>query len=157
MNSHDTIVAIRYALYSYPEQIYFNRRTDFMKMSLLWGLVLVLASLPQLALSIESLRGDNPIEDISEITVWKRVPPDFQTFETAYEQRAPLISHFVEGYKITRQSNDCLDCHDTIHFTDGDGNALSKIDSRHYFCLQCHVPQVDADSLKENYFESAND
>jgi cytochrome c-type protein NapB len=130
-----------------------------MKKSLLWGFVLVLGSLPQLALSepIESLRGDNAIKDMSEITVWNRVSSDFQTFELAYEQQPPLIRHFVEGYKITRQSNDCLNCHETNHFIDGNGNVLDKIDRRHYFCLHCHVPQVDADPLKENFFEPAND
>jgi cytochrome c-type protein NapB len=35
---------------------------------------------------------------------------------------------------------------------DSDGNVLSNVAPRRYFCLQCHVPQTDAAPIVENTF-----
>ncbi|EDN72377.1 periplasmic nitrate reductase beta subunit [Beggiatoa sp. SS] len=140
-----------------------------MKKSFVFGLVFVLGTLsyvPQLAFSeeegkVESLRGDHPISELSAITEWKRVPSDFQTFLPAYEQQAPLIPHFIEGYKITLEGNKCLTCHkktlSPTHLKDRNGKVLDTVDNRLYFCTLCHVSQVDAQPLIDNTFESAND
>ena len=136
-----------------------------MKMKKLFLLKLVLAlsisSLSQLAFSesgavdVESLRDGNAVENMSEKADGKKVPTDFQKFERAYEQQPPLIRHFIEGFKITSQLNDCQNCHES-HFEDGNGN-LDKINNWYYFCTQCHVSQVTDEPLRDNTFESVSE
>jgi len=144
-----------------------------MKMKKLFLLKLVLAlsisSLSQLAFSesgavdVESLRDGNAVENMSEKADGKKVPTDFQKFERAYEQQPPLIRHFIEGFKITSQLNDCLNCHESklrdagYHFKDGKGNVLNEINNWYYFCTQCHVSQVTDEPLRDNTFESVSE
>jgi cytochrome c-type protein NapB len=40
------------------------------------------------------------------------------------------------------------------HYRDRDGTKLPNISARRYFCLQCHVPQFDAEPLVGNTFKS---
>ena len=133
----------------------------FMKKSFLLKLVLALSlfSLSQFAFSeeVKSLRDDN-IETLSEKADWKKVPTDFQHFERAYEEQPPLIRHFIEGFTITSQLNDCLECHSpSSHFTDGDDDVLSEISNRYYFCTQCHVSQITEEPLRNNTFENGSE
>ncbi|MCL2876335.1 MAG: nitrate reductase cytochrome c-type subunit [Betaproteobacteria bacterium] len=80
----------------------------------------------------------------------------------------PLVSHAVDEYPVTRDINKCLDCHSVenykkekatrvskTHFEGADGKTLSSISSRRHFCLQCHVPQIDAKPLVTNTFQRA--
>ncbi len=138
-----------------------------MKKSFVFGLVIALgtsAYVPQTLSEeegkVESLRGERPILEISAITEWKNVPSDLQTFLPAYEQQPPLTRHFIEGYKITLEFNECLTCHDSkirgTHFKDRNGNVLDTVDGWHYFCTSCHASQVDAEPLIDNTFESAS-
>jgi cytochrome c-type protein NapB len=82
-----------------------------------------------------------------------------------YLQQPPLIPHKVEGYRINIKHNKCLSCHSwqnykqhratkisQTHFESRDGIAMSNVSARRYFCLQCHVPQVNAQPLVENQF-----
>ena len=39
------------------------------------------------------------------------------------------------------------------HFETRDGMTLSDVSPRRYFCLQCHVPQVNASPLVDNTFD----
>lgn len=143
-----------------------------MKKLFLLKLVLALSllfSLSQLAFSesgtvdVKSLRDGYIIENLSEEADWKKVPTHSQNFERAYEKQPPLINHFIEGFTITSQLNDCLDCHETglrntvSHFTDGKGNVLNEMDNRHYFCIQCHVSQVVEEPLRNNTFENGSE
>ena len=83
-----------------------------------------------------------------------------------YVQQPPLVPHKVEGYAITKNFNKCMDCHSwtryketgatkvsLTHFKTRDGQELSNISPRRYFCLQCHVPQADAKPLVGNTFK----
>lgn len=83
-----------------------------------------------------------------------------------YVQQPPLVPHKVEGYAITKNFNKCMDCHSwtryketgatkvsLTHFKTRDGQELSNISPRRYFCLQCHVPQADAKPLVGNTFQ----
>lgn len=85
-----------------------------------------------------------------------------------YVQQPPLVPHKVEGYAITKNFNKCMDCHSwtrykesgatkvsLTHFKTRDGQELSNISPRRYFCLQCHVPQADAKPLVGNTFQRA--
>ena len=42
------------------------------------------------------------------------------------------------------------------HYLDRDGKELPSISTRRYFCLQCHVPQFDAEPLVQNTFKPAD-
>lgn len=83
-----------------------------------------------------------------------------------FVQQPPLIPHSTRGYTVTMNFNKCLDCHawsrvkesgatkiSVTHFKDRDGQEMSSISPRRYFCLQCHVPQSDAAPLVGNSFK----
>ncbi len=83
-----------------------------------------------------------------------------------FVQQPPLIPHTIKGYNITKNFNKCLDCHawarakesgatkiSGTHFKDRDGQELSSLSPRRYFCSQCHVPQSDAKPLVGNTFK----
>jgi cytochrome c-type protein NapB len=85
-----------------------------------------------------------------------------------YVQQPPLIPHVTENYQITTNFNKCMDCHSwtryketgatkvsLTHFKTRDGQELSNISPRRYFCTQCHVPQTDARPLVGNTFKKA--
>lgn len=85
-----------------------------------------------------------------------------------YVQQPPLIPHVTENYQITANFNKCMDCHSwtrykeagatkvsLTHFKTRDGQELSNISPRRYFCTQCHVPQTDAKPLVGNNFKKA--
>lgn len=85
-----------------------------------------------------------------------------------YVQQPPLIPHVTDGYQITANFNKCMDCHSwtryketgatkvsLTHFKDREGQELSNISPRRYFCTQCHVPQTDARPLVGNTFKKA--
>jgi len=144
-----------------------------MKKSLVLGLVVTIGTLsfPQAVLSqpeaeLQSLRGSLSIDDTSQQATWKSVGPDSEPIMRNYVHQPPLIPHTVEKYHITKRYNKCLSCHSwanyqkanatkvsSTHFMDRDGYILANIAPRHYFCHQCHVPQVDAQPLVENVFE----
>lgn len=93
---------------------------------------------------------------------------DSVPIERDYVQQPPLIPHKVDGYNVTMKYNKCMDCHSwtryketgatkvsLTHFKTRDGQELSNISPRRYFCQQCHVPQVDAKPLVANKFKPA--
>lgn len=76
-----------------------------------------------------------------------------------YKGAPPLVPHGVEGLSITRETNDCLNCH--LEGTDlGDRHVATKVPPSHfvnaftkekktdtvvgmrYQCLACHAPQA---------------
>jgi cytochrome c-type protein NapB len=86
--------------------------------------------------------------------------------ERDFTQQPPLISHAVDNYPIRKNFNKCMDCHSwdnyrrenatkvpQTHFQTADGQELTNISPRRYFCLQCHVPQVDAKPLIANTYQ----
>jgi cytochrome c-type protein NapB len=83
-----------------------------------------------------------------------------------FTQQPPLVSHAVDTYPVTLKFNKCLDCHSweryreekatkvsQTHFKTSTGEELSTVSPRRYFCLQCHVPQVDAKPLVANTYQ----
>ncbi|MCL2076439.1 MAG: nitrate reductase cytochrome c-type subunit [Betaproteobacteria bacterium] len=85
-----------------------------------------------------------------------------------FTDQPPLVSHAVDKYTITINANKCMDCHSlenyrkekttrvpTSHFVSADGKTLPNLSPRRYFCVQCHVPQVDAKPLVANTFQRA--
>ena len=114
---------------------------------------------------IQSLRGD--VVDTQSVTpkiqrYFKDQPP----MDRDYLQQPPLIPHKVDGYIVNIKHNKCLSCHSwsnykqhratkisQTHFESRDGAVMANVSARRYFCMQCHVPQVDAVPLVENTFE----
>jgi cytochrome c-type protein NapB len=117
--------------------------------------------------AVKPIRGDTPIPETNPADVYRMERHD-RALPRAFEKQPPVIPHNVKGYQITRNVNMCMTCHsrkvakDTgatpvgqSHYMDRDDNKLANVSARRYFCLQCHVPQFDADPLVENTFQPA--
>ena len=87
-----------------------------------------------------------------------------------YPEQPPVIPHSIDGYQLTLNTNRCMDCHkreftegsgapmiSVTHFQDRDGQVLSDVTPRRYFCTACHVQQTDARPLVPNSFQDAKD
>lgn len=109
-----------------------------------------------------SLRGDSPLSADSKEVVDKEWRDGEGKVMRNYPQQPPLVPHTIENYSITLKNNDCLMCHNwnselpgatkvgVSHFVNRDGQALSSISPRRYFCIQCHVPQRNVKPLVSN-------
>lgn len=86
-----------------------------------------------------------------------------------YPMQPPTIPHKIDNYLVNLNANKCLSCHSrsqteasqapmvsVTHFMNRDGNFLADVSPRRYFCLQCHVPQVDAQPLVGNDFKDVD-
>ena len=146
-----------------------------MKNSILAGLILMSSSLLLSTsagagagtVEVNSLRGESDIDAPSNQVVIKRNISDQTPIAREYVQQPPLIPHKTKGYKINLKFNKCLTCHSwsnyqksgatkvsLTHFSGRDGEAMSNVAPRRYFCNQCHVPQANAKPLVENSFQS---
>ena len=116
---------------------------------------------------VTSLRGDRAGES-NEATVLKKVPKSQNKLALEYVNQPPLIPHSTDQVQLNPSNNGCLECHDVntyrkanaprvspTHYMDRDNKMLYEVAPRRYFCLQCHVTQVDADPLVENEFKPA--
>jgi len=141
-----------------------------MKNSILAGLILisssVLISTSSAAAEVSSLRGSSEIDAPSNQVEIKRNINDQAPITREYVQQPPLIPHQTKGYKINLKFNKCLTCHSwanykragatkisQTHFADRDGEDMSNVAPRRYFCNQCHVPQANTKPLVENSFQ----
>jgi len=115
---------------------------------------------------LKSLRGNTDIQQSSITPTQKRWQSDRESVDRAFVHQPPIIPHKTLGYQINKKSNKCLTCHSwanykeagatkmsMTHFTDRDGNDLSNVSARRYFCTQCHVPQVDSKPLVGNVYQ----
>ena len=95
-----------------------------------------------------------------------RYGPDTSALPRDFVQQPPLIPHTIKGYTVTKNFNKCLDCHawaraketgatkiSVTHFKTREGEELSSVSPRRYFCNQCHVSQTDAKPLIGNTFK----
>lgn len=118
---------------------------------------------------VSSLRGTHDLDSVKTAEDMKRVPRDRETYDRDYLHQPPLIPHQIRGYKVNTNSNKCLSCHSwnnykasgatkisLTHFETRDGQQLSDVSPRRYFCSQCHVPQADAKPLVDNSFKSVD-
>lgn len=139
------------------------------------ALLLTAAAVPAMTLEAQtlepqSLRGDTPMEEAAPAPEVKQQNVDPNRFSRAYRQQPPLIPHKIDRYQINVKVNQCLRCHDwpynveegapkvsETHYIDRDGVALDRVARTRWFCNQCHVPQVNAQSLVDNSFKSAID
>jgi cytochrome c-type protein NapB len=119
---------------------------------------------------VQSLRGTVNLDSKSQKPILKKLQADRDPIQRDYVQQPPLVPHKVDGYRINLKSNKCLSCHSwtnykrvgatkvsQTHFSNRNGNVQANVAARRYFCLQCHVPQVNAQPLVENTFKSVSD
>lgn len=116
--------------------------------------------------AVSSLRGATDINQDSSAPAAKKYNKDEEPIARDYVQQPPLIPHKITNYRINLKSNKCMSCHSwtnyreagatkisQTHFESRDKNVLANVSARRYFCTQCHVPQVGAKPLVENYFQ----
>lgn len=139
-------------------------KKNSMKLLILLGLVCM--AFPSYAEEVKSLRGTRDLDAGSEPPEIKRLIADDRPIPRDFVQQPPLIPHKIDGYHIDKNYNKCLSCHSwanykqakatkvpPTHFQDRDGNERANLSPGRYFCVQCHVPQLDTAPLVENEFE----
>ncbi|WP_117233903.1 nitrate reductase cytochrome c-type subunit [Vibrio maerlii] len=117
---------------------------------------------------VESLRGGSQLEDTRPADSFKKYPRE-QTVQDSYVYQPPLIPHSIRSYEVSLNANKCLACHSwknakdmgatkisVTHYINREDAVLADMSPRRYFCLQCHVPQADAQPLIENNFEAVD-
>ncbi len=101
-------------------------------------------------------------------------PGESQVLPRAYPGAPPLIPHEVSEFlPITREDNQCVDCHATdegesggpppmppSHYIDmrgAPGVVRETIAGARFVCTTCHVPQATLSPLVGNAFDKASD
>jgi cytochrome c-type protein NapB len=113
-----------------------------------------------------SLRGLTQLDVTKKADPFKRIPKDRSPFVSDYVYQPPLIPHRIRGYEISTNANKCLSCHSfkrardsgatkisVTHYGTREGQVLSDVSPRRYFCLQCHVTQADTALLVDSDFK----
>ena len=113
-----------------------------------------------------SLRGLTELDTTRKADRFKPVPKDRAPYVSDYVYQPPLIPHKIRGYELATNANKCLSCHSfrksvesgatkisVTHYETREGQSLSDVSPRRYFCLQCHVVQTDTRELIENDFQ----
>jgi len=114
----------------------------------------------------QPLRGKVSVPETNPSEIYKMERHD-RILPRIHAWQPPIIPHNIKGYQITKNVNMCMVCHaaknaprtgatpvGASHYLDRDGKKLENISTRRYFCLQCHVPQFDAEPLVDNTFKS---
>jgi cytochrome c-type protein NapB len=116
----------------------------------------------------QTLRDNAALTELSpkpEIKRWE----DSKPIERNYAKQPPVIPHTTKGYVINLKFNKCLTCHSDknapisgappvgkSHYSDRNTQLTTKISGRRYFCVQCHVPQMETELLVPNDFQLEN-
>ena len=116
-----------------------------------------------------SLRGLTQLDVTRPADDFKQVPKDHKPFISNYVYQPPLIPHKIRGYELSTNANKCLSCHSfknapesgatkisVTHYATREGQVLSDVSPRRYFCLQCHVVQTDTEALIENSYQGVD-
>ena len=116
-----------------------------------------------------SLRGMTELDATRAADLFKQIPKDRKPYVSDYIYQPPLIPHQIRHYELSTNANKCLSCHSfknsvasgatkisVTHYATREGRVLSDVSPRRYFCLQCHVSQVDADALVPNNFKAVD-
>jgi cytochrome c-type protein NapB len=118
-----------------------------------------------LAQEVKPIRGPVPIPETNPSDAYRTLKND-RLVPRNHRWQPPVIPHNVKGYQITTNVNTCMVCHSRSaapqtgatpvaksHYLDRNGKELQNVSTQRYFCLQCHVPQADADPLVANTFK----
>ena len=120
------------------------------------------------AAGVESLRQDNPIPEAGMEGGLYRVKESDRKFKRDFPTQPPMVPHMIDKYEISKDKNECLDCHgmenyieeeatkiSQTHYVGREGHhQMSSPDAGRWNCNQCHVTQTDADPLVDNDFAS---
>ena len=114
---------------------------------------------------LSSLQGLTELDQTRAADPFKPLPRDRSPYPSDYVYQPPLIPHSIRGYELSTNANKCLSCHSfkraaesgatkisVTHYETREGQVLSDVSPRRYFCLQCHVVQSDAPALVGNDF-----
>ena len=117
---------------------------------------------------LESLRGASELESTRPADEFKKYPKE-QVLDSSFVYQPPLIPHSIRNYEVSLNANKCLACHSwknakemgatkisVTHYVNREDAVLADMSPRRYFCLQCHVPQANAQPLIENDFKSVD-
>jgi cytochrome c-type protein NapB len=139
----------------------------FMRTALLTALLVVGLGLPSVAIA------DDPIATLRNLELSKEpTPPPTPKVSNSdlrqgrnYPEQPPVIPHSIRGYQIDLNSNRCMQCHSrkatelsqapmvsVTHFMARDGQVLTSVSPRRFFCTQCHVTQLKVRPLVGNDF-----
>jgi len=115
---------------------------------------------------IATMRKGAPLSEQPAAPVMPKVSNQDLRRTRNYPEQPPTIPHTIRDYRVDLNSNKCLSCHSrkatgetqapmvsVTHYMDRDGQFLATVSSRRYFCLQCHVPQLEARPIVENEFK----
>jgi cytochrome c-type protein NapB len=104
----------------------------------------------------DHLRGPAPFEEAARPATMVNAENDDQKRVRSYAMQPPTIPHKTDNYQVDRFANRCIMCHartrapetqatpiSITHYVDRDGNFLADVSPRRYFCLQCHVVQME--------------
>ncbi|MBI3776725.1 MAG: nitrate reductase cytochrome c-type subunit [Gammaproteobacteria bacterium] len=134
-------------------------------------LICMLVLMSRLAIgaeAVQTLRGATGVLELGAAP-----PPEHQAITRRpaprnYPQQPPLIPHNVQGLMIQTRVNMCLACHarqtekrsnaaklPDSHFLDRAGTPSGDIVApRRWFCVQCHVPQLDTPPLVSSTYRA---
>ena len=114
------------------------------------------------------LRGTAPLDKEPAAPLMPKMVNDDIRRGRAFAMQPPVIPHQIENYQVDKSFNKCMTCHgrnrvpdsqapmvSVTHFMDRDGNFRAEISPSRYFCLLCHVPQMDVKAPVENTFVDA--
>jgi cytochrome c-type protein NapB len=127
-------------------------------------------AVPVLAQNVPQLSGQAPpMEEVPAPPLPKWVTDDIRKMR-AYPEQPPVIPHSIEGYQLSVNTNRCLSCHkreftegsgapmiSVTHYMTREGQMLTDVSPRRYFCTACHVPQADAAPLVPNTFRDMSE
>ena len=136
-------------------------------MRLFLAALLVLAGNAFSEEAVKPIRGPVPIPESNPANTYRMERHD-RALRRSHAWQPPIIPHNIKGYQITKNVNMCMVCHAKTaaptsgatpvgksHYLDRDGKESPNISTRRYFCLQCHIPQFDAEPLVSNTFKPA--
>lgn len=131
--------------------------------------VVLAALLLVTTVTADGLRGSTPIEQEARPPAIAKPTNDDIRQVRSYPEQPPVIPHSIRNYQIDLNFNKCLVCHSrtaapaanapmvsVTHFMNRDGQVLTDVSARRYFCTQCHVVQTDVRVLIPNTFDSKN-
>ena len=114
------------------------------------------------------LRGTAPLDKEPAAPLMPKMVNDDIRKGRAFAMQPPVIPHQIENYQVDKSFNKCMSCHgrnrvpesqapmvSVTHFMDRDGNFRAEISPSRYFCVLCHVPQMDVKAPVENTFIDA--
>lgn len=114
------------------------------------------------------LRGATPLDKEPAAPLMPKMVNDDIRKGRAFAMQPPVIPHQIENYQVDKSFNKCMTCHarsrvpdsqapmvSVTHFMDRDSNFRAEISPSRYFCVQCHVPQMDVKPPVENTFIDA--